>query len=130
MSCYVSPIMSVPRSTGWPFLTHAYLVCDDADELHDIATRAGLEPKWKQVKKGFRPHFDVTQSKHLTLRGLGAILVTKRELVLFAAYKTQIPVPIREAVESEHGYIPARFKGRLGRSGASGRNADPAGAAG
>ena len=57
-----------------------HMIADNLDELHDMATKIGVDHKWFQGNASF-PHFDICQSKRELALEHGAIEVTNRELV-------------------------------------------------
>ncbi len=57
-----------------------HMLADSIDELHAMAKSLGLRRSWYQP--GSTPHYDVSKGKRSLAIELGAIEVTKHELVV------------------------------------------------
>lgn len=58
-----------------------HMIADSVDELHDMALKIGLKKEWFQANSSF-PHYDISLSVKKKALELGAIEVSRRELVL------------------------------------------------
>ena len=54
---------------------------DDLSELHAIAEQIGLRRTWFQHKPGKLPHYDLVKSRMDKALKLGAVIVSRRQMV-------------------------------------------------
>lgn len=66
----------------WPFgrMVMCHMVADRLEDLHAMASRIGVSRRWFQDKPGF-PHYDICKSKRDAAVKLGAMEITRRELL-------------------------------------------------
>ena len=57
-----------------------HMLADTDEELHDMAAKIGVNSKWFQANAS-TPHYDICKAKRAHAVALGAIQVTRRELV-------------------------------------------------
>ena len=67
-----------------------YLMChmtaDSLDELHDMADKIGMERRWFQAPpKASHPHYDIPQERRKMAIALGALEVSERTGLHYAA---------------------------------------------
>lgn len=68
-------------SASYRGMSMSHMVADTLTELHQMAEQLGLKRSWFQ-DKGRSPHYDVCKTKRDRAIGLGAKLVSSRDLVL------------------------------------------------
>jgi hypothetical protein len=76
--------MSVYVDNGaFPFgrMIMCHMIADSHDELIRMVNRLGIDQRHIQDEGSAREHFDICQSMRLKAIRLGAISITKRELV-------------------------------------------------
>ena len=74
---------SAEMTRGLPGRRWCHMVSDiSEEELHAFAKRIGLKREWAQLRPtASTAHYDLTPSRRLRARRLGAVEVTSRELV-------------------------------------------------
>lgn len=81
MSVYVDEVLPCIRSANWPYNKSCHLVADTYRELHTFAKELGLQRAWYQVKSSL-PHYALTASKRRRAIRLGALPISREELVV------------------------------------------------
>jgi len=81
MSVYVDTMLPCIRNANWRYSQSCHLVADSFQELHAFARELGLRRAWFQSKSGL-PHYDLTASKRRRAIKLGALPISREELVL------------------------------------------------
>jgi len=76
MAVYVDNMRIVKRGKAW-----CHLVADSLDELHNFAQQLGLPTSWFH-RKVSHPHYDITVDVRDLAIARGAIVATRREVVL------------------------------------------------
>lgn len=77
MSVYVDSLFE------WSNGSWSHMMADSVDELHAFAAKLGLKRAWFQDKPG-HPHYDLRPSKRVLAVRLGAVEVSRREMVELA----------------------------------------------
>ncbi len=80
MAVYVDPLFSTVPKPGWRFREACHMVADTEAELHEMADRLGMRRSWFQ-RHSRLPHYDLTRNKRFQAVRLGAVELTRRELV-------------------------------------------------
>lgn len=82
MTVYVDPLMN----HGWRLRGHnlpnSHLFADAVEELHAFALKIGMRIEWFQNKEKL-PHYDLTPDRRARAVRVGAVEVTRRQLVEF-----------------------------------------------
>ena len=78
MAVYVDPLINY----GWHLGPSCHLTADTEEELHAFAIKIDMKRSWFQVSKGKEiPHYDLIKSKRDKAIKLGAIELTRRQMV-------------------------------------------------
>ena len=80
MSVYVDPLLPCLISRQWRWPKSCHLIADTLEELHIFAKQIGLRREWFQKKQDF-PHYDLNASRRTVAVRMGAIEITRREMV-------------------------------------------------
>ena len=80
MSIYVDKLSPSLRNKNWKHNESCHLVADTKKELHTFAKKLGLKQEWFQSHPKLN-HYDLTKNKRAKAISLGAIEITKKELV-------------------------------------------------
>ncbi|MEO7083064.1 MAG: DUF4031 domain-containing protein [Gemmatimonadaceae bacterium] len=59
-----------------------HMIADSPDELHRMATAIGLARRWVQFPGTAREHYDISIETRAIAVQLGAVAVTRRELIM------------------------------------------------
>ena len=78
---YVDDLQPSIKTKNWAYLWHCHLIADKIDELHLFAKMLRLDRSWYQHKT--IPHYDLTKNKRREAIKLGAIQISKKEMVEF-----------------------------------------------
>lgn len=86
MAVYVDPIMTCLPNPRWKWDKSCHLIADSLDELHGFAKRLGLRYEWFQRDKAnggssTLPHYDLTVGKRAEAVRIGAIELTREQMV-------------------------------------------------
>lgn len=76
MAVYVDPLMD----HGWRLGPSCHLLADSLEELHEFAARLGMKREWFQGSATL-PHYDLTGKRRRAAVALGAVEITRRQLV-------------------------------------------------
>lgn len=80
MACYVDALVTGAGRRG----TSCHLVADSIEELHAFAARLGMRHEWFQdirTREEPRPHYLLTESRRERAVRLGAVQVTRKQMV-------------------------------------------------
>lgn len=81
MSVYVDSLVPTTVSRYWGYGQSCHLMADSSSELEEMARMLGLNPEWKQKSGTPHEHYDLTAPKRKRAVALGALSVTRREMV-------------------------------------------------
>ena len=85
MAVYVDNMRSVVINPRWPYPEACHLFGNNRHELHDLAFKLGLQPRWFQNKTHF-PHYDLTKGKRNQALMNGAQPVSDKQFLNFHRY--------------------------------------------
>jgi len=77
MPVYVDPL----TDNGWNLGPNCHLCADTIPELHAFAVRIGMRRAWFQPDNGRLPHYDLTAGRRAVAVRLGAVEITRKQLV-------------------------------------------------
>ncbi len=77
----------------WPYHYACHMVADTAHELITMANKLGLSPKWRQQAGTPQDHYDLAGGMRARAIHLGAVEITREELVLLLRKKRQAQPP-------------------------------------
>lgn len=80
MAVYLDPEQSWPKTRKWPYGHVTHLIADTEEELHRFAQELGLKRGWFQNDSRI-PHYDLTHTKRIQAICMGAIEITRQEMV-------------------------------------------------
>lgn len=80
MAVYIDPLMACVSNDQWRWDQSCHMWADSEAELHTFANRLGLRREWYQDKTEFK-HYDLTARRRVKAVALGAVEVTRKELV-------------------------------------------------
>lgn len=78
MSVYIDELFSTAKTIQWPYPEACHLFSQNRHELHDMAFKLGLHPRWFDNQSHF-PHYDLTRGKRFHALRLGAVQVTEQQ---------------------------------------------------
>jgi hypothetical protein len=67
------------------------MIADTAEELHRMAELIGMRRRWVQCEGTEREHYDISMESRDKAIDLGAVAVTRRELVMKIRAKRELP---------------------------------------
>jgi hypothetical protein len=77
MAVYVDPL----TENGWHLGPNCHLCADSLPELHAFARRIGMRRTWFQPDNRRLPHYNLTAQRRAAALRLGAVEITRRQLV-------------------------------------------------
>src|SRR5687768_780068 len=78
-----------------------HMIADTDDELHAMAKRIGVNPRWHQAPPRHDSHYDIALSKRALAVAAGAVEINQRQLGCMSTYRklTKLPLPKPEQAE-------------------------------
>jgi len=80
MSVYVDLLFPCLNNKNWKYNKSCHLVADTEEELHNFAKKLGLKREWFQ-KHPKLDHYDLTKNKRIKAVKMGAVEITRKEMV-------------------------------------------------
>ena len=56
-----------------------HMIADSTEELLEMVSKIGVDPKWIQFPETYKEHFDIAKSKRALAIKLGAVEITWRQ---------------------------------------------------
>ena len=70
---YIDSLKACTPKKGWRWTSSCHMFADSVEELHEFASKIGMNRTWFQAKK--LPHYDLTANRRQLALRMGAVEV-------------------------------------------------------